>query len=69
MSPSENDSTSFREGESPKSVFRTDRFCMINGGWYFVTREQTQEGPFNTKGAAQLAVQEYISRKKPQSSV
>lgn len=50
----------FRAGEQPRSVFRTDRFCQINDSWYFVTREQTQEGPFPSRNDAQSALQSYI---------
>jgi uncharacterized protein YchJ len=56
----------FRQGENPHPVFRTDRFCQINGFWYFVTREQTQEGPFPSRQDAQAELQDYIRRMSTQ---
>ena len=58
----------FREGEQQTSVFRTDRFCQVNGGWYFITREQTQEGPFPSKNVAHSAAEDYVQQKNLGSS-
>ena len=49
-----------RAGEAKPANFRSDRFCQINGLWYFVTREKTQEGPFPNRIDANLGAQRYI---------
>jgi hypothetical protein len=42
-----------------KKHFRTDRFSESNGQWYFVTRENTLEGPFATRFDAAQAEDRY----------
>ena len=56
-------STKPRTGESKPANFRSDRFCQINGMWYFITRERTQEGPFHNRTGADLGAQRYIASK------
>ena len=51
-----------RTGEVKPAVFRSERFCQINGQWYFVTREKTQEGPFSTRADANAGAHNYIER-------
>lgn len=52
-----------RAGENkPLRAFRSDRFCQINGLWYFMTREKTQEGPFQSRMEASQEVERYIAR-------
>jgi hypothetical protein len=52
-----------RAGEhKPLRAFRSDRFCQINGLWYFMTREKTQEGPFQNRTEAGQEVERYIAR-------
>jgi hypothetical protein len=35
-----------------KSWFRTDRLVNEGGRWFFITREQTVEGPFDSRAEA-----------------
>ncbi len=49
-----------RSGEQEKTWFRTDRFLRTENGWYFLTREQTQEGPFNSRDEAERELTYYI---------
>lgn len=51
-----------RAGETAPFYFRSDRFCQINGQWYFLTREKTQEGPFPSRTEANLGAERYIER-------
>jgi len=51
-----------RAGEGGHPPFRSDRFCQVNGMWYFLTREKTQEGPFVYRFAAKLGLQRYLER-------
>jgi len=39
-----------------------DRFCQINGQWFFVTREKTQEGPYPSRDEASAGAERYIAR-------
>ncbi|MBD3656559.1 MULTISPECIES: DUF6316 family protein [Marinobacter] len=43
-----------RKGEQGKHWFRSDRFTMINGQWFFQTREGSFEGPFDTLDEARM---------------
>lgn len=38
----------FRNGESLKCYFRSDRFYSREGKWFFDTRESAKEGPFDS---------------------
>ncbi len=49
-----------RAGELLKTWFRSDRFLCVNESWYFITREFTQEGPFESKNEAALELNLYI---------
>lgn len=49
-----------RHGEDPKTHFRSDRIVCENGVFYFLTRENTQEGPFDTKIEASQELNLYI---------
>lgn len=49
-----------RLGEKNKTWFRCDRFLHINDRWFFQTREQTQEGPFNSRQEAERELNYYI---------
>ena len=49
-----------RSGEALKTWFRSERFLCVNEKWYFVTREFTQEGPFDNREEAQLELNLYI---------
>ncbi|MET1253662.1 DUF6316 family protein [Aliikangiella maris] len=50
----------YRAGESEKSWFRSDRYYHTNEGWWFTTREQSQEGPFISKNEAENELILYI---------
>ncbi len=56
-----------RAGEADPFFFRSDRFCQINGQWYFLTREKTQEGPFVDRQEAGLGAERYIERMRVQT--
>lgn len=49
-----------RAGEKIKTWFRGDRFLCVNEKWFFITRELTQEGPFDSRGEAELELNLYI---------
>ena len=49
-----------RAGEKDRSWFRSERFCNINGRWFFSTREGTQEGPFSHKREAEMELMLYV---------
>ena len=51
-----------RAGERTPPNFRTDRLYQVDGNWYFVTREKTREGPFQTKIDAGVGVDRYVTR-------
>ena len=50
-----------RDGEQNRPAFRTDRLYQVDGRWYFVTREKTREGPYDTRLDASQGIQRYIS--------
>ncbi len=49
-----------RKGESDKNHFRSDRIVVMNGKYYFMTREDTQEGPFDSRLEAEQELNLYI---------
>ena len=51
-----------RQGEDPKTYFRSDRFFAEGGKWYFTTRENTIEGPFDSRDDAAQELMLYIRR-------
>jgi len=51
---------SVRQGENTKTWYRSDRVLHINDKWFFLTREQTQEGPFDTHAEAERELNYYI---------
>ena len=51
-----------RKGEPPGGrYYRSDRFFMANGAWYFSTREQIDVGPFTTRIDAAEAAERLIA--------
>jgi hypothetical protein len=44
-----------------KAWYRTDRMVEHGGKWFFHTRENTIEGPFNCEHDAQFQLETYIS--------
>jgi len=49
-----------RKGEQERNWFRSKRFEVINGQWYFQTREGTMEGPFDSMQEAQMELLLYL---------
>ena len=49
-----------RDGEHGKTWFRCDRFIHSPEGWFFTTREATQEGPFQSHRDAERELDYYI---------
>lgn len=49
-----------RKGEQERNWFRSDRFTMVNGKWYFQTREGAFEGPFDSVREAQMDLLLYL---------
>lgn len=50
-----------RFGEDVQEIeSRKSRLHSANGGWYFSTREGTDEGPFISKKAAENAINSFI---------
>ncbi|EJL02756.1 MULTISPECIES: DUF6316 family protein [Pseudomonas] len=54
--------TRAQDTDAPKTIFRSDRICRINGEFYFSTREGTQEGPYDSRETAEREVAAYIQR-------
>lgn len=53
--------TFIREGESePQARFRDSRFFHSMDEWFFITREETIEGPFEHKAEAEQKLETYI---------
>lgn len=46
--------------EQLKSWFRSDRFFAEGNKWYFTTRENTIEGPFDTRADAEQELMMYL---------
>ncbi|MFJ7285997.1 DUF6316 family protein [Pseudomonas sp. NPDC099000] len=50
------------QDNAPATHFRCDRVCRVNGELFFSTRENTLEGPFDNRQAAEREIQAYIER-------
>ena len=48
------------DADTGHTYYRSDRFYQLQGLWYFMTREQTQEGPFERRLDAENFLQRYI---------
>jgi hypothetical protein len=48
------------DGDDKKFVFQTDRFVQQNGEWFYVTREGSQRGPFQSREEAEADLIFYI---------
>lgn len=44
----------------PVPCFRTERLYSVGLNWYFMTREGTEEGPFDTREEALLRLERYL---------
>ncbi|MEE4244175.1 MAG: DUF6316 family protein [Kangiellaceae bacterium] len=51
---------SARLGENNKVWFRSERFFHTEDGWFFITREERQLGPFGTQQEAEHELIQYI---------
>lgn len=49
-----------REGEEDKTRFRSDRFFCEEGQWFFTTRENTIQGPFESRAEAENELEMYL---------
>ncbi|SFM01887.1 hypothetical protein SAMN04487963_1042 [Marinobacter zhejiangensis] len=49
-----------RQGEEPKSWFRSSRFVSVNGQFFYQTREGTTEGPFDSQNEAAMDLLLYL---------
>jgi len=58
-----------RTGEHEKTWFRCDRFIHSPDGWYFTTREATQEGPFYSHSEAERELDYYIRTQNMWASI
>ena len=45
----------------PVHCFRTERLYQTGQKWYFMTREGTEEGPFDARSEALLRLELYLS--------
>ncbi|WP_426414676.1 DUF6316 family protein [Aestuariirhabdus sp. LZHN29] len=50
----------YRAGEGDRTWFRSERFLCMNGNWFFITREGSQEGPYNSQVEAERDLCIYI---------
>ena len=45
---------------TPVQRFRTDRFFLVSGQWYFSTRENRDFGPFQNRSEAENKLIQYL---------
>lgn len=58
------DSIMKRESDPKEiSVFRSDRFFVVDGKWFFTTREGGNEGPFPNPDEARRELRRYLMDK------
>ena len=50
-----------RRGEARVGHFRSERMRRRNAGWYFYTREGSEEGPFAGADEAKAQLERYVS--------
>lgn len=48
------------DGVQSKFFFQMDRFVQQSGEWFYMTREGSERGPFDTRGDAQGDLIGYI---------
>lgn len=49
-----------RSGEKNKNWFRCQRLLHVNNAWVFITREHTEEGPFDSIEEAEIELMLYL---------
>jgi hypothetical protein len=60
MGSAKEEKSKVRTGEDEKNHFRSERIVVMNGQYYFMTRENTQEGPFDSRLDAERELNLYI---------
>ncbi|MDE1164263.1 MAG: DUF6316 family protein [Pseudomonas sp.] len=50
------------QDQAPSTHFRSDRVTRENGLFFFVTRERTQEGPYDSREEAERGCDQYVER-------
>ena len=58
-----------RQGEAVRPWFRTERYYHTNDGWWYLTREKTEEGPFASQLEAANELNLYIRRANQLGSI
>ena len=53
-----------RKGELGAVPFRSGRFFYIDSKWYFSCREGKEQGPYDSKQEAEMALLAYINEKQ-----
>ena len=56
------------QDSAPRTRFRSNRVCRVNGQLFFCTRENTLEGPFDSAEKAEQEIQAYIARMQAQTA-
>jgi hypothetical protein len=51
-----------RVGEEKKTWFRSERYYHTNDGWWFLTREKSEKGPFDSQLEAENELILYIRK-------
>ena len=51
-----------QDGSTTRSFFRSDRFFIMNGEWFFTTREGEQ-GPFRTRKEAEHQLGRFLTER------
>lgn len=49
-----------REDVIDKTWYRSDRFFVVDGAWYFTTREGHDIGPYSNRSAASSGLEVYV---------
>jgi len=49
-----------KSDEKDLTVFRTDRYFLSDGKWFFTTREGANVGPFDTREDAERALTQLL---------
>ena len=49
-----------RTDSEPTRHFRSDRFFIVSGSWYFTTRESEDFGPFDNREEADTKLTQYL---------
>lgn len=49
-----------RNGDTKKNWYRSERFYHTADGWWFSSRENTEEGPFDTMDEAEMELVLYL---------